>query len=831
MWHRPLPGAMGASTLCGRQVDHPMRIVTVLIATLFLLVGLPAHAAAEGTEALPGADPAPAVHDDQDIATADAHDNTSQTTDGEGTDGPAASLPSRPIDAITALDADAHPFAVHAAMLRHLEHQGMYPAGAADALEQMLAAAATDRGPPVLRYKDTFLFCDTNGDGVPEVIENEWDLSTGRLYIRLYDGATGNYEWSRLQGLYIPYSAGWQPPVARSSLNEPQPDNPFAADNFGQGLDLNGDGVCDGLFYDMVVTVGVGEIFIQSDVNIIDGKTGTSTIIHENEATLIIVQQPGVLQFTLLDFPTGFLLYDTPEEPRFIWKTIDVIWTQVQEPVTGLYVFDLIVNDHISVHDATNGQLHWQRDLMYDTEGDRVNITHITGVTDLDGDGMPDVVLEQMWVTAAQSSEVGAGTPVEDSDFEMEYGRGMRMLSLDGRNGSDVWRTIIYDEDDVRSRPPRVEESFESLVFTGSQILPDWTGDNTTEVVAKFLTTESGDPASVNGQFRTHFVPLSGVDGTMLWGNEVKYQGWGHLTLLDPGPDAGHIALGTIDLPTPVPPAGRFPPKDIRLAVLHAEDGTPIWDKRETFPQDSYVSYHLALNQFIDGLATFDLDGDGVNDITTPGQYVSADAGEQLLLSTATQRFDILSGVDGGVLSSFDAFGSNSLVLSCGDAAEVTILGGYGRRIDAQRFDAATGEELWRWTIFIDSSPVSATAGVDLNFLGGRCTDDDLNRTFIGANLGISSLKRGPEFVPLFGAVDGPDDDLLWFRPTIERDEPLDELLERLLAPDEQSTASKVTRDASPLIPGAFIGAALGVMSKGRTSRKKDDLPDLYGDS
>lgn len=751
--------------------------------------------------------------------------------------------PARPdAPALAAEWLSAHPgdrFAAHAAMFAVQEAQGIHAPGTTQHVlagrdAAIEASAAATQPPPSLVYQDAHPFCDVNGDGIEEVIVNQWDLGTLRTWAYLYDGATGNYLRSHYQYTYFPphwFNPGW----TQSGLPEPQRD--FVPANMGHNLDLNGNGSCDYVTYTFSFSSLGPTLLIHTIFRAYDGATGQtiwSSTTGEEVSTFVPVADPlGVVTlFTLVNFPTSFGLYETPTGPKIVWKTSDWHFYQVQEPLTGIFARSEWVSEHIQLRDASNGDAIWREDLLFAENTNRRNYTWVSGVADINGDQEPEVFLHQMWETTPRTNNLNDPLAPDERPL-YRYGRGMAALALDGRpapmDERRIWNQTLYDEGVARANPPQMEENFESLVWTHATILPDMDNDTFPDVVAHFLTVEGNMATTVNGQFKTHFMALSGGTGQKLWDKDSKFQGWGFPASLSTGNRTQLIGIGTVDLPTAPPEMGHFPPKDVRLAAIEPDTGVPVWAFEEQFPQDSFVSYDLALQQYMVDLAPFDLDGDGVLDLVTPGQYVEAAADKQKLLSTATQRFDILSGATGDRLQSVEGWGSNGLAASCGRDDSLTVVGGYGKRFDANRLNISTAAPEWHWPLYVNAAPTATTLGVDLQFAGVRCADVASNRTFINTNLGLASLQRGAEFIPTYGWVEGPDEDLLWHRPAIDREVPLTELLDRLFAEPPVSDAAVLGANVGVAAPGLLLGLAVGRLHNKRAPRvRDDDLPDLY---
>src|SRR5439155_6373557 len=223
-----------------------------------------------------------------------------------------------------------------------------------------------------------------------------------------------------------------------------------------------------------------------------------------------------------------------------------------------------------------------------------------------------------------------------------------------------------------------------------------------------------------DGPCRTPCVALSGANGTKLW--DVRQQGWG-FAQRDGATNATQrfLAYGLVDVPTKPRRGERFPPKLVRMGVLDGADGSTLWSYERAFAQNSYLSYNLALAQFATALAPLDADHDGFLDLVTPAQYAPITGIDQTLLATSSHSYQLLSGLDGATMQTYDAWGPTGRLLDCGGQDGLTFLTGHARRLEVARYDPSSGAKQWRSAIWSDPSPHAASAGVDTVALGAAC--------------------------------------------------------------------------------------------------------------
>lgn len=690
-----------------------------------------------------------------------------------------------------------------------------------------LAARANQPLPPSNIFRDAKATCDLNGDGVDDVIATDLRLSnpaftsSAETFVRATSGADGKTLWIS-DGLYWTTLsiASFFTGVSYDRKGEPLP---RTSPSMGAVNDANGDGVCDFAVVDFAAGRAISVPFvaytrpIYTTMRVVSGVDGSDIWKQVIEGDITQVNDPYgyVTDLTIRNFPTGFTAYVTQSGPKVLLKTTDVSfffvydrlgWTRSPILPYRFYYMDIRTSDHVMLHDGMNGAKLWQRDLGWERSANTTNITWITGVGDIAGDGEPEIVLDSLTITNPRSSEARnpmTGAPV------YRYARGMSVHALKGEveaKGESLWATVIIDPRLPRANPP-VEENFEQLVWTHATITDDATADGKADVVAQYLAVEENFGTTVNGAFRTHFVPLAGQNGTKLW--DVRFQGWGFMsTLTGPNATVPLMGFGTIDLPTPVPPGSRFPPKFVRVGAVDVRDGSTAWSFEKRFAQNSYLTAQLAAKQYLSTLAPFDWDGDGVKEIITPSQYSAPTGTNQVLLALSNHSYEVRSGADGSVVSVLKAWGPDGRVVRCAGADEyVTIVSGHSRRLDLTRFDPKTGEQVWRQPVFNDPAPRAATSNIDFIGLGAGCSEDSANRTLFSVNSQLYSFDRSTEVVALFGYL-GEAGDLVWHKPGL-RGNPATSSIFEPHGKDHDDNHALVAW--APFIVAGILGTLLGV--------------------
>lgn len=807
-WVMPMPrsDSAAASAPRGRKAGRRRSWAAAVIAILLLFgVGLMATASPAASplpqfsDATPAADPRP-----------------------EGPSGTAVEKLIELPQAFTGKDNLPDETAFQIAFLAQLERQGLVAPGSVAAAEAAVEQAAQlgGRAPSVI-YKDTHLTCDLDGDGVRDVIVNQYDLGTAMPRVYAYSGADGSYLWYHYGSLfYYPWIFG------RAGTPEP-----YVPDNVAPTVDADGDGACDvmllGFYFNFgqFLFTGTGYVLpMTTQLRMLSGANGYALWSNTYPGLIVVQAEPltgSVQSITVQGFPTGFLEFRTASGPKFVLKQTDIYFNIVQEPtgLTGLYAFSMWTAEHVFLGDVATGDHYWQRDIPVNPQGRQTNFTWISGVGQLAGDEELEIVLDQHFFYNPQGTQMD--DPVTGRAL-YRFGQGMAVMTLRGEldaGGTTLWRTVLRDEGAARANSQN-EESFNTIIWTYGQLLNDFTGDGYADPVGLVLTREYNDAGTVNGAFITFFFPLDGATGERLWSGDLRLQGWGFVSGMNAGAESvPYFAIGTIDLPTDAPPEGRFPPKDIRLMVADVAESSVLWSVEEQFPQDSYLPYSLTLWQYQTQLAPFDLNDDGVKDLLTPSQYIQPTGQTQVLLSTAKHQYEILDGTSGETLSTFQAWGSNGYAVPCGvDGPDdtVTIVSGHGKRMDITRIAASNGTEVWRRPVFNDPAPTSATAGVDLIFVASRCADTGDGSVQFGVNLGLFSFKRGFEIVPVYGYIDTEAADTIWQVPKLEGIPPtfdyLARLLEERMAQDDPEPAGAAVSAALSALPGGLAGLGLAFL-------------------
>lgn len=714
-----------------------------------------------------------------------------------------------------------------------LERQGLLPFG----LTRWLGLKSRDaqETPPTNIFRDLHVICDVNGDGVADLASNDIDRQTLRSTLRVLSGADGTLLWSRYNYFYVEL---WQFGGAfsqfqvyyRQGMPNPKPPN-----NFFPSVDVNNDGVCDLLTWSMTFS-GLGidpvVITITNTFSMLNGSYGPYGALwaRTERTTITFTFEPllgSFFSFAIVNLPTGFAHVVTPNGARWILKTTDISLTIVREPIRGCYIRDWRTSDRVRYADTRRDRTIWVRNLTFASTEDarsesqeRVNnITLLAGATDMGGDNEFEIVLDQLQVATPHSCPVN--NPIDNRPL-FRYGRSMTLLALRGENGLDLWQNLILDEASVRVNSYG-EEPFEVLIWTFGQIISDVSGDGRPDAAALYLTQERNMPTTVNGRLATHLHLVDGASGNKLWADrDVRVQGWGFPVVLSPpGASAALLALGTTDMPPigtpgdPAPPAsssGRFPPKDVRLVVLAAHDGTTVWSYREQFAQDSYLSYEMTLNQFRSSLAPYDWNEDGLLDVLTPSQYVQPSGANQTLLARATHRYDILNAADGAPLASVEAFGPTGLVAGCGSGEPtLTIFSGHARRFDVSRHQVTpTPERLWRFPLWNDPTLTAATLGKDIVSLGAKCLPMPDGRVVFSTNLMLYSAKRGLETVTIYGLVNDEGTGVDWMLPPLVGNPPVDpEEILKYFEVEEPSPSVAWLVTLGPALPGLAAGLGL----------------------
>lgn len=707
--------------------------------------------------------------------------------------------------------------------------------------------------PPGTTYDGVDPVCDLDGDGTADLIDHQlllrqngrFDLGDSRIEAR--SGANGTALWGTDNLLYLNLGLGGS--YASYRAGQANPNKPA---NVQALPDVDGDGVCDVFAYgydrvDILTPILLGSPSLTAYevlVRVLSGRNGTAIWSTTVESANLDYSMPLFGWTTgnaIVGFPTGFALVDSPQGPRFALKTTDFFYDYAEDffgitpAVTGsdpTYASSLETAEHVILGNASDGSVLWQRDFgadfacatrvtpspgaaepgcaqstVPDPAGlspgrpDHVNITWLSGAGDLDGDGEPDLVLDQLTLTNPHTSD--AHNPVT-GDKLFEYGRGMRVFALQGKDGSDLWATTLVDPLAVQP-PPLNEENQEILAWTLGSVLPDSDGDGLAEPYAQYLTEEMVG-GTLNGRHKTHFIRL-GADGAPLW--DHPQQGWGHVVPLA----ADRVATATLDLPDGLRAAkGRFPEKALRIAGLDAATGAPEWTYEAPYGQDSQSSYEIGLQQIRHSLAPLDLDGDGRLDVVTPSRSEEPAGRDQVFIATSRQSFQVLGGSDGKVLGSLGMWGPTGLLLPCADGDVLTFAVGHARRMDLVRVDARTGATVARRSVFSMAEERSGLVGMDLLALDGSCSAAG-GRLAYGLNLEAYSFYRRYEIIPILGVLQ-PDGEPVWRQPEMLGEEPpTPSLLETYSRPPPLLAAGApfATAVVVAVLAGLGLGGLLGL--------------------
>lgn len=711
-------------------------------------------------------------------------------------------------------------------------------------LESSAAGPSDDEPYPELVFRDSYTHCDLNGDDVNDIVFNELPLAYGRPHLRAVDGTTGETIWydyglpyTRLlafrPNVHRPAPAlGYHAPM-RPGL--PQPIFPFAPENAIPAGDVNNDGVCDFMiwghqpppFRSVLPLLGIW-FYIDWDIKMVDGATGrpiwTMRIVADR------FDSGGSEIYWIKNYPTGFMAYPTPSGPKFLLKTTDAHYSSR----TGRYQ----VYENLTLFNASNRQVFWKGQLPQADSGAPPVAAWFSGVSQLAGDDEPDIVLDR---ARYFTQDVGA--------LQIIAVRG----DVGAQGGTILWGPRGYYEPPHTGQLSLSEEVNEAFLWKNVQIVGDTNGDGAGEIIPTYfqIVVGNGNPinpgpseaTTINGLFRTHIQPYYGNNGTRLWNQkDLKFQGWGFPASVNPptaasnssftydpftGPhwlsprDTGkeearpYFAFGTIDPPTRPLPGGRFPPKEIRMLVVKTEDGSPTWGSYlDKMGLDSYLSYDLALWQYLRALAPHDYDGDGIKDLVSLPHYIEPEGSLQILLASARHDYRIVHSITGKPIRTLTAWGPTGQVLKCDNepADGLTVLSGYAKRYDLIRISAKDSTPLWRQPLHNNPTPQAQTAGIELIAVSARCTDHNTTTAF-GTNLYLYSLKRNYEVITPYGHLNNDNDTLGFIWPKLRGNPPKDGLLNisyLLDHPDlPPTTQQKLVNTLGPLAPGVAIG--LGV--------------------
>ncbi len=712
--------------------------------------------------------------------------------------------------------------ALRLSFLSFYERAGGLPLGTLDALETPPAPDAPRQNAETYRWARQI--GDLDGDAVNDLVVQQVNHRTLESQIVASSGRDGHVLWSIENGLELQQRV-W-PRFGDSFANAPQ--------NALPASDLNDDGVEDVLafHFDFTIAVpppgidymGFGLILIDASIRAHDGRTGQALWTEPIPSTIAWESyDPAVLVYK--NFPTGWTAYHAPDGPRVLYKTTDIVQHLTMDPVCFLlgscifWVSDIVLVDHVKAFDARDkDHVIYARDLLPTDDPKHAAFTWLTGVADLGRGDEPDAVLDQWLLWRPQYSEYGnplTGEPIN------RYGRAMRVLALNGDTGATLWSTLVFEEAAARVNA-MTEEPFEELAWTGGQILGDLNDDGIADPLALYLTVDAASPGTTNGMFRTHFIPLDGQSGIRAW-DDAKYQGWGFgASLATPGHNPKLLAIGTVDFLTGALPGGKFPPKDVHLAVLSLETKLALWDYSFRYPQDGGLSYQLTLHQYAYSLAPQDWDLDGVLDLVTPAQYVKPTGANQTLMAETKHTYEILSGATREQIYAFGAWGPSGVVESCNATdGELNLIVGHSRRVDLVTVNVSENREIRHEPLYFDPRPRPASAPVNLINLGLLC-DQRFGRELFSVNLetfmlghdgdGDPVMDEMHSIVALFDVFGQPD----WIDPPLPVEVPLTPVLE-LKTPKIQTAAwwegSNLLLAPAGLLPGITVGVALRAMA------------------
>ncbi|HEX2021683.1 MAG TPA: hypothetical protein VHH36_03170, partial [Candidatus Thermoplasmatota archaeon] len=378
----------------------------------------------------------------------------------------ASFLPPDPVEALEAFLADpSDPALLDRAMWLMLARQGLVPLEVAQSLR--LAEEPVRGGlqpPPGLVYRDMALACDLTGDGVRDVLSNDLTLQRAAWWrppthkyvastIVALDGATGEELWAVDNLYHIPMASypGFTVNPERLGVASPNPRNDARL-----APDLDGDGVCDVLAMGAEFDGGssllvVSRSFFRTTLRALSGATGATLweetvqgeVRSENALTALSVQ--------ITNFPTGVEAHPAGSGHKLVSKFTDFSWSIVYDRTgvtgqTGLFrqgTFnqqETRVVDRVELRDAAKGEVLWARAIGEADESPAyTNYTWINGVSDLDGDDEPEVLLDHYLVTNPRSADLN--NPAS-GEVAKRAGRGMAYTALSGKPdgaGESLW--------------------------------------------------------------------------------------------------------------------------------------------------------------------------------------------------------------------------------------------------------------------------------------------------------------------------------------------------------------------------------------------------------
>lgn len=708
----------------------------------------------------------------------------------------------------------------------------------------MAAGPGEDEPYPELVFRDSYTHCDLNADGTNDVVFNELPLAYGRPHLRAVDGATGETLWYDYGQVYTrlltfrPNAHRLRPDLAYHAPMRPglpQPIYPLAPENAMPAGDVNGDGACDFLYWGFNVPLRcvvplclLDWLYIDWDIKLFSGATGRP--IWTMRVTAERFDSGGSDLYWIKNFPTGFLGYESPSGPKFLLKTTDAYFSTR----TSRYQ----VYENLTLFNSSNRQVLWKGNLPEAISPAPPVAAWFSGVSDLANNAEQEIVVDR---ARYFTQDVNA---LDIMAFRGELGE---------TGGTLLWGPNRYWQAPHTGQLSLSEEVNEAWLWKNVQILNDVNGDGAAEILPTYFqrVVGNGNPinpgpseaTTTNGLFRTHLQPYWGNNGTRFWNQkDLKYQGWGFGATLNPSNEARndswtydpftgphwlsprntgqdearpYFAFGTIDPPTRPLPGGRFPPKEIRMMTINIADGSNTWGTyMDKMGLDSFLSYDLALWQYLRALAPHDFDGDGNKDLVSLPHYIEPDGSLQILLASSRHEYNLIQSLSGKKLRTLVAWGPTGQVLACDDepAKGLTILSGYAKRYDLSRIAADGSGNLYRQPIHNNPTPQAQTAGIELIAVSARCSDVNTTTTF-GTNLYLYSLKRNYEVITPYGYNLHDNDTLGYIWPKLRGNPPKDGLLNisyMLEHPDLPPTQQqKMVNSLGPLAPGVLVGVGI----------------------
>ncbi len=673
--------------------------------------------------------------------------------------------------------------------------------------------------PPGTTHRDIQAACDLDGDGVLDLVENALETggqgttTGGETTIFARSGQNGSELW-RADGAAFNVFVGER---GISLLRGGMPD-PRGPNNLALTDDLNGDGVCDLVTWglrgrlDSIVTPIIGSPAVRnSDIvlRLLDGATGNQTwetVLPQTTVTVFDWPYRFSVNQQVLNLPTDLRVHKVGNETQILLKTTDVTLHQNEDRFgilelvvqNEIWTMDGRLRDHFIVFDG-NGQELWRHDRP-PADPNETNITWISGLTDLNNDGQPDIILDQLVLANPRGNEMEVPALNEQP---YRNGRGMRMLAIDGNLGGEgeiLWASEIRPLVPVEPQTDN-EEGVEVLSWTHARLGSDVTGDGVPDIMAQWLGIEQLAGVSIDGSARTHFLRLDGATGEIAW--QALVQGWGFVHELG----SGTYAAATTDLPSQG--STQFlATKGARLVGLDGESGERLWTREQDLIQGD-AAFAMAQWQWYHDFQTGDMTGDGIVDPVMPARMIGALGTEQVFRATARVAFDRIDGATGDLLGSYEAWGLSGVMTSCGDGVAGAFVG-HSERLELVRWqqdpdllqpvvDPTDRHQLWSL-----AEPRSSTLGVDLVGLAASC-EATREGLLISSNMERYSFWRQFEIFPSFGIidVDGPR----WLLPATTSGEDSPALLQ-----ESALHRGRFIQSAMELIGWMAVAVAAGII-------------------